>query len=297
MAFLDNSGDIIIDAVLTDTGRYRLAKGDGSFKISKFALGDDEIDYALYNVTAASGQQDLEIMQTPILEALTNNASSMKSKLVTIPRNNILYMPVLEVNNDQENALNTGINMYVVAVDETTEEATVGSDLPFLYGENYTSGKSLRVDQGIDSSAISRKFKLETDLVETQYIIEIDNRLGTIVSQTGPAASIAYIDDDNIASYRLTLGTDKSYVSTNSSTAVAGEVIAGPRGTTLKFSLQSSIELNSSVYLFDQIGSGATTTTFAGATGTFQFIDTTVRIQGATTGAQIDLPVRFIKSA
>jgi len=187
--------------------------------------------------------------------------------------------------------------MYLVAVDETTEEATVGSDLPFLYGENYTSGKSLRVDQGIDSAAISRKFKLETDLVETQYIIEIDNRLGTIVSQTGPAASIAYIDDDNIASYRLTLGTDNSYVSTNSSTAVAGEVIAGPRGTTLKFSLQSSIELNSSVYLFDQIGSGATTTTFAGATGTFQFIDTTVRIQGATTGAQIDLPVRFIKSA
>ena len=48
MAFLDNSGDIILDAVLTDTGRYRLAKGDGSFKISKFALSDDEIDYSLY---------------------------------------------------------------------------------------------------------------------------------------------------------------------------------------------------------------------------------------------------------
>ena len=43
MAFLDNSGDIILDAVLTDTGRLRLAQGDGSFKISKFALGDDEI--------------------------------------------------------------------------------------------------------------------------------------------------------------------------------------------------------------------------------------------------------------
>ena len=34
MAFLDNSGDIILDAVLTDTGRMRLAKADGSFKIS-----------------------------------------------------------------------------------------------------------------------------------------------------------------------------------------------------------------------------------------------------------------------
>ena len=38
MGFLDNSGDIILDAVLTDTGRFRLAKGDGSFRIVKFAL-------------------------------------------------------------------------------------------------------------------------------------------------------------------------------------------------------------------------------------------------------------------
>ena len=49
MAFLDNSGDIILDAVLTDTGRMRLAKGDGSFNITKFALSDDEIDYMLSN--------------------------------------------------------------------------------------------------------------------------------------------------------------------------------------------------------------------------------------------------------
>ena len=47
-AFLDNSGDIILDAVLTDTGRFRLAKGDGTFKITKFALGDDEINYGLF---------------------------------------------------------------------------------------------------------------------------------------------------------------------------------------------------------------------------------------------------------
>ena len=63
MGFLDNSGDIILDAVLTDTGRFRLAKGDGSFRISKFGLGDDEIDYTLYNNQHASGSAyyDLEI--------------------------------------------------------------------------------------------------------------------------------------------------------------------------------------------------------------------------------------------
>ena len=137
MAFLDNSGDIIIDAVLTDTGRFRLAKGDGSFKIAKFALGDDEIDYALYNTTASTATADLEIMQTPILEAFTNNASSLKSKLVSIPRNNILYMPVLRANNEKENALNSTLDMYVLAVDETTENTTNQATAPFLFGENF----------------------------------------------------------------------------------------------------------------------------------------------------------------
>ena len=40
-SFLDNSGDIILDAVLTDEGRMRLA--NGTFNISRYALGDDEI--------------------------------------------------------------------------------------------------------------------------------------------------------------------------------------------------------------------------------------------------------------
>jgi hypothetical protein len=295
MAFLDNSGDIIIDAVLTDTGRYRLAQGDGSFKIAKFALGDDEIDYALYNATASDATADLEIMQTPILEAFTNNASSMKSKLVSISRNNILYMPVLRANNEKQNALNGELNMYVVAADETTENNTNQTLAPFLFGENVSNGSSLRIDQGIDSDAISPKFSIETDLEETQYILEIDNRLGTIVSQTGPAASISFIDDDNVASYTLSLNSDPSYVNKNGSTTPAGQVIAGPRGTILTFSIQASIELNTSTYLFDTLGTADTG--LAGLSGNYKYIDTTVRIQGATTGAQVDLPVRFVKSS
>ena len=75
MAFQDNSGDIIFDVVLTDEGRRRLARGDGSFNIVKFALGDDEINYELYDKNAATTQQDLTILQTPIFEAFTNNFS------------------------------------------------------------------------------------------------------------------------------------------------------------------------------------------------------------------------------
>ena len=100
MAFLDNSGDIILDAVLTDAGRARLARGDGSFKITKFAFGDDEINYNLYDKTHGSGSAffDLNVLQTPVLEAFTNNTSTMNSKLISIPRTNLLYLPIMKVN-------------------------------------------------------------------------------------------------------------------------------------------------------------------------------------------------------
>ena len=100
MAFLDNSGDILLDAVLTDTGRMRLAKGDGSFKIVKFALGDDEINYELYNRdhTSGSAYYDLEVAQTPVLEAFTDNAASCRNKLVTYDNLELLFLPVLKLN-------------------------------------------------------------------------------------------------------------------------------------------------------------------------------------------------------
>ena len=93
MGFLDNSGDIILDAVLTDHGRQVLSKGDGSFQITKFALGDEEIDYSLYNTSHGSGSAyyDLQILQTPVLEAFTDNAASMKSKLVTYEAFDLLF--------------------------------------------------------------------------------------------------------------------------------------------------------------------------------------------------------------
>ena len=98
MGFLDNSGDIILDVVLTDEGRRRLARGDGDFSIVKFALGDDEINYQLYNATASSALQDLSILQTPVLEAFTNNMSSMKSKLLSLSNQRLLYLPILKLN-------------------------------------------------------------------------------------------------------------------------------------------------------------------------------------------------------
>ena len=97
MGYLNNSV-VTVDAILTTKGRQLLAKGDGSFTITQFALGDDEIDYTLYNPNHPSGSafygQAIENM--PLIEAIPNEMQSMKYKLVTLPRGTA-KMPVLDV--------------------------------------------------------------------------------------------------------------------------------------------------------------------------------------------------------
>ena len=231
MGFLDNSGDIILDAVLTDLGRERLARGDGSFKITKFAVADDEIDYGKYNKNNASGSAyyDLDILTTPVLEAFTNNIASVKHKLMTIPRNNLLYLPVLKLANEvdgQNAALWTGTtvpsvtNLYLVTVDTDTSSITLASGEALFkqdgvirgdgapQGDFGVNSTQIVIDQGLDTSKIPSTFTLDSDLVENQYIIEIDDRLGKIATPIEDNANQQlaipnFIDDDRIASYYL----------------------------------------------------------------------------------------------
>ena len=53
MGYLDNSSRTL-DAILTKKGREILSSG-GDFNVTKFALGDDEIDYALWDTTHTQG--------------------------------------------------------------------------------------------------------------------------------------------------------------------------------------------------------------------------------------------------
>ena len=310
MAFLDNSGDIILDAVLTDTGRFRLAKGE--FKIQSFALGDDEIDYSLYNNTHASGSSyyDLEILQTPVLEAFTNNASSLKSKLMTVARNDLLYLPVIKLNEGSGNARHSD-GTFLVAVNSTTENSagtvstTTGETTTgVIFGETTSTPNTIiKLDQGIDSDeAGGPAATLSAELTETAYIIEIDNRLGSITTalgsfagtrrQIGDKLPTAYIDDDNIESYYIDTTNDADIVSFINDTTANGSVIAGQRGTRLQFAIASSLDLNSSTYLFTKLGGSSTVTVNSTVC---LYIDTTVRVIGVTTGYQVDIPVRFIR--
>ena len=86
MGYLDNS-TITVDAILTKKGRQKLAQGQ-SLNITKFALGDDEIDYALYEPAHPKGSSyyDAAILALPITEASPDETQVLRYKIVTLPK-------------------------------------------------------------------------------------------------------------------------------------------------------------------------------------------------------------------
>lgn len=97
MGYLSNAV-VTVDAILTKKGRELLARGDGSFKITQFALADDEIDYTLYNPnhTSGSAYYGEAIENMPLLEAFPDENQIMKYKLVTLPRGTS-KLPILDL--------------------------------------------------------------------------------------------------------------------------------------------------------------------------------------------------------
>jgi len=98
MGYLDNSS-ITVDAILTKRGRELLARNDGSFNITQFALGDDEIDYTLFNENHPNGSQysGEAIENMPLLEAFPDESNIMIHKLITLPRGTS-KLPIISAN-------------------------------------------------------------------------------------------------------------------------------------------------------------------------------------------------------
>ena len=101
MGYLNNQV-VTVDAILTKKGRELLAKGEGNFKITQFALSDDEVDYTMYNPNHPSGSAYYgeAIENMPLLEAIPDETQTMKYKLTTLPRGTS-KMPVLSVGYNQ----------------------------------------------------------------------------------------------------------------------------------------------------------------------------------------------------
>lgn len=125
MAYIGNSGGIIVDALLTKKGRELLAKGNNSFNISQWALSDQEIDYGLWNSDHPLGTSyyGIVIENMPVTEAVPDETQNMKSFLVTLPRRTN--------------------RIPVVALSQTSYTLTAGQSVTLTpQTTNYTDGNS-----------------------------------------------------------------------------------------------------------------------------------------------------------
>jgi len=143
MGYLDNTS-VTVDAVLTKLGRQRLA--EGNLNITKFALSDDEVNYALYDTshnlgTAFYGQA---IERMPVLEAFTNDTQALTNKLVTLPKNT----QILPVVTTAQSAISlTSAGQSVVVSPQTLNIAGANSG-----GYTFTLGNTDIVKMQLDGS-------------------------------------------------------------------------------------------------------------------------------------------------
>jgi len=324
MAFLDNNF-VILDAVLTDLGRRRLAQGNGSFVISQFALGDDEINYGLYdpNNTSGSAYYDLNLLQTPVFEAITNSTTALKYNLISLVDNpRILYMPVLKLNTIKAGKGQSS-GSYVVIANDTAYTTLAGSSNTSALTRypGFTDGRGItttnptgtptivmEVDQGIDNSAGgSVNSPLATDLTETQFALYMNNLFLEPVDSTGtPATSIIantqgaltvtqtgiFNTVDNTAVYNLTNTTTPNYFGEAPVSNLSP--FTGPQGPSVQLGLKASTTLlNNLTYYFNKYGTSQNS--FAGITGlNVRVISTSIKVKGLSLGYELSIPIQVI---
>lgn len=176
MGYLNNSV-VTVDAILTKKGRELLARGDGSFNPTQFALSDDEIDYTLYNPSHPSGSayygEAIEGM--PVMEAFPDETQIMKYKLTTLPRGTA-RLPVLD------------LGLQSVSLKQGSSVTIAPQTLNYL-GNNQTFESSGYIATLADSRVASsfNGAGISTEEVDT---LNSSQTLGTNVSKTVIGTSI-----------------------------------------------------------------------------------------------------------
>lgn len=158
MGINDNNGEVFIEATLTDLGREKISRNDGSFFISKFRLGDDEIDYRNWNEQTGSSAKDLAILDTPCFEAFGNEAIALRSPLITIRNPYLKYIPSFIAKPSS------------ISLRENNDSLGGGTDV-VVYQE-FTRNQQV----------------LPPELVDANYSVEVDNDL-LFIAGYGPVST------------------------------------------------------------------------------------------------------------
>ena len=329
MAFLDNSGDIILDATLTDIGRKRMAQGN--FRITKFSVGDDEIDYSLYNLSHPSGTAyaDIEILQTPVLESFTQVNAGINYGLTSYARQDLLYLPAIQWNqktfDPQIVRKASAYGVVFLADDSKTKNGKATSTLintnyqTSTLISNKRNGRFILIETGITSDDLAptpqnqTSYLLSVGLVDKNFRVRYDNRFIQQVIGPNANSNFSIATGQNSANLSVTLegstNTQTSRDIKNYSESLVGGVInrvyatsdtdastnfssiTGPRAsfTALNFTINPNIPQS------DFTRFGMTSTDLFGDGNLYDYLDTTVYVQGISTSVNMQIPIRIIK--
>jgi len=167
-----DSNNIILDCVLTDTGRSFLAKNDGSFSIVKFAVGDDEVDYGIITKYGRTvGQEKIE-KNTPVFEALTNASYAQKYRCLSVSNPNLTRLPNLELTGE--------------GVDSTTRVVSIGNTT--------TKRRQITINQSINNEST-----IDVELRDQAFVVEMSNMFLQVLGSAPDN-----VDSQQRASYILT---------------------------------------------------------------------------------------------
>jgi|ETNvirnome_2_300_1030623.scaffolds.fasta_scaffold02904_2 hypothetical protein len=333
MGFLDNSGDIILDAVLTDLGRKKMAQGN--FKITKYAFGDDEINYGLYNLNHASGSAyaDLEILQTPIFESFAYENIGINYGLTSYTKTDLLYLPELVMNQvTSDQAVNlTGSTLYLAVNSETAtalRSTSALGDAKYFLESNSVTGYKLILESGFDTDEIvgdpSNRLSLGSanNLIDSSFRVYFDGRF--IANTLTPTIASRFTNGTDgtdkvnmqlraagttskasgLENYSVSIGrgvADTVYnVTAGGSSATNVSAIKGPRLSAFALNMKVVTGMNTTKdgtrdVKYTKYGSIAKTVFPDGYT--YDFLDTEVIVEGATTGIRFTQAVRIIRRA
>ena len=305
MAFLDNSGDIILDAVLTEVGRRRMA--NGNFNIAKFALGDDEIDYRLYNKEHASGSAyyDLEILQTPVFEAVTAQNSAINYGLLSITRRDLLYMPDIKLNTNIVHCVTPRDGVLTFAVNSETATKLLTS----LGGgtANKFIGKANALSTGDDAKVIYLETGLDTSELAAMHVdrrtfsagaTSTESTIPAFNSETTVPAGGVSAGLVNYSNYMITTAQNLLYAPTVD--RIDHSIITGPRGVFACFNINiidSLRSVSTATRPEEYNRSGKVSQNVYGDGVLYDYIDTTVNVVGNNSTVITQLPVRLIRYA
>lgn len=222
MGYLNNS-TITVDAILTKKGRELLARGKDEFKITQFALADDEIDYDLWNPAHPLGSNyyGIVIENMPLVEATSDESNIMRYKLVTLPKSTV-RIPVIAVSPTSITLTTSG--QRAVISPATTNFTNGNSTLGYTAILSNSNVATLQVTQPVPSGVSPSAIRFIGDAESAQSVSAVGFQFAVVAKQqlvSDATATITIIGNETGGRATVNLTVKKTELATAINTPIA----------------------------------------------------------------------------